>query len=252
MTALLRALSAESLKLRGTLALWMCAVAPAVVVVVYVLQITFSEFRGARPAPGEAWPLFTQATLALWGFLMVPLFVTLQAALLAALEHNGNQWKHLLALSPPRHVHYLAKLLALAGMLVLAQLAMAALLPLGGWVLMQVKPSFGMTGAPPWGLMFERLAVMSAATLLLVALHTWISIRWRSFAVAVGIGMGATVMGFLIGQSARFGPWYPWSLPVQALASDPGRSGQVMLYSLAGAALVTLAGLWEFRRAEYA
>jgi hypothetical protein len=32
MNALLRAMSAESLKMRGTLALWMCLVAPATVV----------------------------------------------------------------------------------------------------------------------------------------------------------------------------------------------------------------------------
>ena len=37
MNALARALWAEQLKLRGTLALWMCVVAPALVVGVYVL-----------------------------------------------------------------------------------------------------------------------------------------------------------------------------------------------------------------------
>jgi hypothetical protein len=42
MSAQLRALSAELLKLRGTLALWMCVIAPAVVVGLYVLQVSFS------------------------------------------------------------------------------------------------------------------------------------------------------------------------------------------------------------------
>ena len=43
MSAQLRALSAEMLKLRGTLALWMCVIAPAVVVGLYVLQVSFSK-----------------------------------------------------------------------------------------------------------------------------------------------------------------------------------------------------------------
>ena len=221
MSPLLRALWAERLKLRGTLAVWMCLVAPAVVVGVYVLQITFSSFPASRaPAtPEEAWAAFVQATLVLWAFLMLPLLVTLQAALLAGLDHQGNQWKHLLALAPPRRVHYLAKLFALAVLVGLSQLAMFALLPLGG-------------------------------ALLMVALHTWIALRWRSFAVAVGVGMGATVMGFLIGQSGRFGPWYPWSLPMQTLASDPAVAPQVIVYSALAAAAVAVLGLAWFQRSE--
>lgn len=252
MSPLLRALWAERLKLRGTLAAWMCVVAPAVVVGVYVLQISFSNFPASRsPMPGdEAWAALVQAVLVLWAFLMLPLLVTLQAALLAGLDHQGNQWKHLLALAPPRHVHYLAKLLALAALVGLSQLAMFALLPLGGAVLMLAKPAFGLAGTPPWGLLARELGEIYAACLLLVALHTWIALRWRSFAVAVGVGMGATVTGFLIGQSGRFGPWYPWSLPMQTLASDPAVAPQVVAYSALAAVAVAALGLAWFRRCE--
>lgn len=252
MSALLRALSAERLKLHGTLAAWMCLVAPAVVVGVYVLQISFSNFPANRaaPSPDLAWASFVQATLVLWAFLMLPLLVTLQAALLAGLDHQGNQWKHLLALTPPRRVHFLAKLLALAALVALSQLAMLVLLPLGGMVLSVVKPAFGLLGGPPWGVLVRDLAEIYAACLLLIALHTWIALRWRSFAVAVGVGMGATVMGFLIGQSGRFGPWYPWSLPMQTLASDPAVAPQVAAYSVVAAVAVAGLGLAWFQRSE--
>lgn len=254
MTALARALWAEQLKLRGTLALWMCGVAPALVVGVYVLQITFSKFPARLDDVDgpKAWQALVQATLVLWAFLMLPLLVTLQAALLAGLEHQGQHWKHLLALAPPRRVHYLAKLLALLAMLALSHAAMFALVPLGGAVLMATKPAFGLAGAPPWAMLATTLATILGATVLLAALHTWIAMRWRSFAVAVGVGMGATVMGFLIGQSARFGPWYPWSLPVQVLAEDPHVAGRVLALSLAGGVVATLAGLAWFRRIEAA
>src|SRR5687768_8102979 len=99
MSPLLRALSAEALKLRGTLALWMCLIAPATVVALYVLQMTFMDY-GKRPAlpPADAWMMFAQSVLVLWALLMLPLFVTLESALLAGLEHANQQWKHLLAL----------------------------------------------------------------------------------------------------------------------------------------------------------
>ncbi|KFL35638.1 ABC transporter permease [Arenimonas donghaensis] len=252
MSALARALWAERLKLRGTLAAWMCLVAPAVVVAVYVLQITFSNFPASRVpmTPAEAWAGFVQATLVLWAFLMLPLLVTLQAALLAGLDHQGNQWKHLLALPTPRHTHYLAKLAALGALLALSQLSMFVLLPLGGVLLSVTKPAFGLAGAPSWSALAGDLAGIYFACLLLVALHTWIALRWRSFAVAVGVGMGATVMGFLIGQSGRFGPWYPWSLPMQTLATDPAVATQVTTYSVAAAVLVTALGVAWFRRSE--
>lgn len=254
MSPLARALWAESLKLRGTLAAWMCVVAPAVVVAVYVLQVGFTNFSTRQPPPPgpEVWALLVQSVLVLWAFLMLPLLVTLQAALLAGLDHQGNQWKHLRALPLPAGAHYGAKLLAL-GLLVLAsQLAMFVLLPLGGAVLMALKPAFGLAGAPAWGELALRLGMIFAASLLLVAVHAWIALRWRSFAVAVGTGMAATVMGFLIGQSGRFGPWYPWSLPMQTLASDPALPAQVALYSAATAVVVAVLGLAWFRRAEMA
>ena len=109
MNALSRALSAEMLKLRGTLALWMCLVAPATVAVLYMLQMTFMDWDKRPPMTGqEAWTMYAQAVLALWSILMLPLFLTLEAALLAGLEHGNQQWLHLLALPLPRGAHYLA------------------------------------------------------------------------------------------------------------------------------------------------
>ena len=155
--ALLRALHAERLKLQGTLALWMCLVAPALVMAVVVLQLLISEQRDTLSAD-QAWMRLSMGVTALWSFLMLPLFVTLEAALLAQLEHGGNQWRRLLALPLPREVHYLAKLIALAAMLLAAQVAILLLVALGGGVLMVFKPEFGLAGPPP----FDFLATAAA------------------------------------------------------------------------------------------
>jgi hypothetical protein len=251
MRALLRALHAESLKMRGTLALWMCLIAPAVVVVLYVLQMSFSRIP-TRPAvdPAMAWKVFSQSVLALWLFLMLPLFVTLQSALLAGLEHGERQWKHLLALPVPRSVHYLAKLLMLAAMLAAAFALLLLLLPVGGLVLMWLKPQFGLAGAPDWLWLLATAARAYAAALLIVALQTWIAIRWRSFTVAVAVGMGATVAGFLIGQSERFGHWYPWTMPLQVMAGNGVHASFVVVAGLVGGGLVAALGLADFLRRE--
>lgn len=253
MNALGRALSAETVKLRGTLALWMCLIAPGVVVGLYVLQISVSRMPpGHAPDPAQAWAMFAQGILALWAFLMLPLFITLESALLAGLEHGDRQWKHLLALPLPRDVHYLAKLAALSVLVAGAFAALLALMPLGAIVLALLKPQFGIGGMPPWQSLLRTAASCYAAALLMVALHTWLAIRWRSFTVAVSVGMSATVMGFLIGQSERFGHWYPWSMPVQVMAGKGQWTSFVVVAGLAGFLVAGLAGLADFRRREFA
>ena len=252
MKALLRALSAETLKLKGTLAAWTCVIAPATVVVLYVLQLTFTRIPAGYVAdPAKAWNGFSQSVLALWLFLMLPLLVTLQAALLAGLEHADRHWKHLLALPVPRGMHFLAKLLVLAGMVLASFAVLVVLLPLGGLALMQLKPAFGLAGSPDVAWLLRSAGIAFAASLLIVAIHAWVSIRWRSFTVAVSIGMGATVAGFLIGQSARFGHWYPWSMPMQVLAGKGEHAMWVVTAGLVGGLAVALLGLVDFRRREF-
>jgi lantibiotic transport system permease protein len=236
MSALIRCLVGEMLKLRGTLALRMCLVAPMVVVGLYVLQMTF---------------MLIKSIIGLWSLLMLPLFITLQAALLAGLEHRDRHWKHLLVLPLPRHAHYLAKTGALLALIALAQTILAALIPLGGWLLSILQPRFGIAGLPPFRTIAALLLPVWICTLLMTSLQLWVSIRWSSFTVAVATGMTATVMGFLIGQSQRFGPWYPWSMSVQVLASQQEHLDRTMLVSLVGAVVVTALALFDFSRREF-
>jgi len=251
MNALARALSAETLKLRGTLALWLSLIAPTVVVALFVLQLTFSNMGDGPPdPPDEAWFMFAQGTLIVWTFLMLPLFVTLESALLAGLEHANHQWRHLLALPVPRGVHYLAKQFVLIGLVALAMAVLLVLIALGGWLLGHLQPRLGIAGPPPWELLLPRIGGVFAAALLIIALHTWLAIRWRSFTVAVSIGMVATVAGYLIGQSDRFGPLYPWSMPAQVLADKGERFEFVVIASVLGAVVVTLIGFVDFLRRE--
>jgi hypothetical protein len=247
--ALGRALYAEHLKLRGTLALWVSAIAPAVIVLLYVLQLSFQNAPKVVPDTATAWLQLGQACLVLWSMLMLPLFITLEAALLGALEHSERQFKHLLALPLPRAVHYLAKLLTLAALLLLAMFVLVVvLMPLGGWLLGMVS-ALPLRGWPPLATWLESAWRIYVCALLIVALHTAIALHWRSFTVVVTIGMSATVMGVRIGQSADYGPWFPWTMPLQPLTQHP-QIAQVMLSSVIAGLLVSLLGAWLFARRE--
>lgn len=211
------ALAAEALKLRGTLAAWMCLVAPVLVALLYVLQLVVS---GSGAASGLDWTSFLRSLLALWALLMLPLFVTLQAALVAGLEHRDRQWKHLLALPVPGRNHYLAKMAAVAAMLSLASLCLMAAAPLAGWLLRWLRPDLGLAGAPPWGWLAWQVAAMTVAAAWMAMLQLWLSLRCSSFSVAIGVGMAATIVGFLVGQSPHYGPFFPWSMPLNTLVGN--------------------------------
>ena len=251
MSAFMRALSAEAVKLRGTLALWMCVIAPATVAGLLVLQILLSaDGRDIDAAPIDIWTGYALGTTQLWAYLMLPLFITLQSALLAGLEHGNQQWKHLLALPLPKGVHYLTKSAAMVAMLALAMLVLFALIPLGGWVIATLNPALAKGGSPPWSLMARNLSSCFAAAMLITAVHTWAAVRWRSFTVAVSLGMTATVIGFLAMQSDRYGFYFPWSMPAHATARDASHVGFVVITGLVGGALVTLAGVLDFVRRD--
>lgn len=115
---LLRVLHAESLKMKRTIALALVVIAPFAVgaLILFVAsQSPFSTLR-MRNAAGNQWMALARLNLLIWAALMLPLFITLETALMAGLDHAGNQWKNLLARPAPRWTFYAAKLLVVMAM----------------------------------------------------------------------------------------------------------------------------------------
>ncbi|HET6587399.1 MAG TPA: ABC transporter permease [Oleiagrimonas sp.] len=250
MKAWWRAVRAEMLKLKHTLALWMVLVAPLAVVALIVIEWTLnSPSKPSTLTPVEAWQGLGRMFFTLWCLLMLPLFVTLQTALLAGLEHGNGQWKHLFALPVPRSVHYLGKLTVVVGMVVASYVLLFILTVPAGFVLMFTAPQMGIVGMPRLGGLVPPVAASLGASLLIATLQTWIALRWLSFTMAVAVGMVATVAGFIIGQS-HYGRFYPWTLPVQAFVKDGAHTGLALALGLVGGLLVAVLGLADFLRRE--
>jgi len=247
LSAFVRVALAESIKLRRTLALRVALLAPLLVVVLYALLVHQRPalFRGRD----DLWQSFAKSICGLWALLMLPLLVTLQAALLAQLEHSDKQWKDLFAQPVPRACYYLAKLL---GAVLLAALSTAVLWAgtfAAGRLLQLFRPELNFAPAIPWAALLLMTRILGLA-LLMIAIQHWVSLRWPSFTVAVGVGIAAVVTGFVLVNSDKFAPWYPWTLTAQAIAERPRTTVNSLAVSIAGFAIVTLAGAWHFSRRE--
>jgi hypothetical protein len=244
-----RALRAERLKLKHTLALWMVLLLPLAVVTLVVLTGSlYSHSSSPSITPAAAWTKLDSGVFFLWCMLMVPLFVTLQTALVAGLEHANDQWKHLLALPVPPGVHYLAKLSIMVLIVLAAYLLLYILIVPAGWILMITAPHRGLAGLPPLADLWQLPLASCGASMLIVALQTWIALRWRSFTLAVSVGIVATVASFVVGQS-RFGNYFPWTLPGQVFQHG-GNLPLTLVVGLGGGVIVAALGLADFVRRE--
>ena len=90
----LRVLHAEILKMRRTIAWKMAILAPGIVVLLAFFaawQAPFSTVN--RFGPDHEWEALTRFCMRLWAILMLPLYIMLQSALLAGLDHAGGQWR---------------------------------------------------------------------------------------------------------------------------------------------------------------
>jgi len=210
MNGFLRALSAELLKVKRTLAFWLTLLAPlSVALMLLMIFLEQGEQIGYRE---NRWYSLTQNSLVGWGLLMLPLFVTLETGLMSALEHSNKTWKQLYALPLPRWTIYAAKQFVSIGLIGLSMIFLLAMVIGVGLLLNQLKPTMGFATPIPWSTIFQAYLFTYLASWLIISLHLWVSAHWPSFVAAMGVGIVATVAGVLVIESDWAGV-YPWTLP---------------------------------------
>jgi len=255
MTMLLRVLHAEALKMKRTIALKMVVLLPSIVVALmlflaYAAPFTFVQNRGIH----NEWAALTTAVLRLWALLTLPLYITLETALVAGLDHTENQWKSLLTRPVARWTFYVAKLIVVAGMVVASTVVLVAGILIDGAILPRIQPQVVFGFPVPWAVILRESSLITGLAFLTITIQHWVSLRWRSFPVAVGVGTVAMVAGFLaaaIGRQIDAWPQYfPWALPMLVVTRPSHDFTAVLLISGAVGLAVAGAGCWDFCRRE--
>lgn len=238
--ALLRCLRAEFSKLHGSLALLLCIAAPVFVAVLMALM--FIRREGNQP-----WEIYLLSHAAVWGYFMLPMTVTALTVLLAQMEHGPRTWNHLLALPLPRMHVYLAKLATAMLLCAAMTLALAVLAPALGHVADAVVPAGALTGPSALERFAGVLARMYASAWLLVAVQLWVALRWRSFVPPLVVGIGGTFVA-VAASGSDLGPYFPWLIPTNALASEPAAAATALFVGIVGGAACSAAMVMDLRR----
>jgi ABC-2 type transport system permease protein len=251
----MRATRVELLKLRRTLALWLSVLIP-LVVIAFTLLGTLARDPGTRIAGRSPWDtLVLNFVFFLWCLVGLPLFVALETALLAGLEHQENTWKHLFALPVPRWSIYGAKLLVGALLIVISSVTICIGVVVEGLTLHMLRPDLGLDLPVPWATIIQYTVTFTLAALLILALQTWVATRWHSFTFALGLGIAGTVAGLLLGVIGRRSPGiagsFPWTLPFVSFAWPEVATTALLIGVIAGVAVAIL-GCWDVCRRDVA
>jgi len=256
---LLRVLHAESLKMKRTIALAMVAIVP---VAVGILTLVYLAAR-ARLSPvgytgtGQSlWKELAYSNLMVWALLMLPLFITLETALIAGLDHSENQWKNLLVRPVPRWTFYVAKLLVVTALTAISTVALVCVAIVIGAVLLWFHPEIPMAFPIPFASMFRQGAQVAGLSFLTLTMQHWVSLRWRAFSVATGTGIVLMVTSYMMAASSTssahpgWEQYFPGALPMLALARQPHNVETALWISTSLGLLVAAVGCWDFCRRE--
>jgi len=242
--SLIRVLRAEMLKLKRTLAFRMVFVAPLLVATLQFFIIWNQKRFGAS---FNLWETLPKGMLAVWAVFMLPLLITLETALINGVEHGEKQWKQIFALPIPRYAVYTAKLLVAQALAAASTLILCALTVLAGLSIARLRPDLPNTSAIPYVWILKHAAFVWLAAWLIISIHTWVSIRWPGFALALGAGIGGTFFA-IFAASARMGKYYPWLLPVNVFTE--GRFATALLLGAVGGVVAAVIGCVEFVRRD--
>jgi lantibiotic transport system permease protein len=244
-------LSAEILKVKRTLALGLSFLAPLLVA---LLTLLIYWQRGSTLGPNgkNVWLMLMQNNLIFWILLILPLFVTLQTALLAQLEHGNKNLKHLFALPVSRGALYAAKQVVAATLIGISSLVLWAAIIVCGLALRTLKPGLGFEAPVPFWPIFECVALAYLASWLIIAIHTWIGMRWPSFVLAMSVGVAVMLIAVILVES-DYPLYFPWTLPggvaMEMLTKGTVARLYLALGCLGGIVTAVLAGL-EFTRRD--
>lgn len=206
MTNFITLLRTEWIKLRRSLALILCFVAPACV-------SGFAALALATAHSGKSWDRHLDEGLAMWSFFMLPMSVTALTILVAQVEHSPRMWHHVLTLPIRRWSLYLAKLIVTLALTVLMQALVFVGLYVAGWLVLTALPGQHPSGDLQLGGMLVGMTAMTIGAVPMIALQLWAALRFRSFVPPLVLGILGTFAA-LVFTAAGTNVYLPWLLPV--------------------------------------
>ncbi len=211
MSVFTASLSAERLKVKNTFIFWLAAAAPLFIL---LLDFAIFYFKGNELiSPGQdPWPVYLRNILMPWNIMFLPMYITLLNALFYSVEHQNNTWKQVLAMPVSKTSVFWSKYLFILAVFLGSIVFMFAAMHASVYLLSVINPALGFYNfnwAVPALVIYLKFTL---AALGIFSIQHFISLKWKSFAVAIGTGIAGTLfcMVLLRWENVHYFPFaYP-------------------------------------------
>ncbi len=195
MQNLIKNVSTEFIKSKKTFAWWLVIIG-AGFMPAFVSFVFLSKWKHLVPQQGHnPWEDFTEMSWKGMGFLYTPFFIVLLTCLFFNIEHKNNTWKHIFTLPILKSSIYLNKLLTLLIFIAIFYILYIPIWIGCGFTVGLIKPQLQLTTHSPDYVSLLSLCFHSfIASLGILAIHFWLSIRFKNMIIPIAIAVVCSVV----------------------------------------------------------
>ncbi|GHA57551.1 ABC transporter permease [Pontibacter akesuensis] len=245
-------LSAETLKLKNTFSLWLAVLAPCALISMYVL-VFWAKGEHMVKDGANAWHAFAAQSFMVYTIMLMPIFIALLTSLTNGIEHKSNGWKHLYSLPLPKGAIYLAKASTVLGLVLLSNAVYVVAYLAAGFFLSLVRPDLGFDVVEGLNIVYITCLKLYLSCFVIVALQFWLSMRWSSFALSMGVGTVA-IITVMVAMRWEHIHYYPFAYPLMTVMTFPKGNDvqqvfvEPVLLSLGSGLLIFILGYFDVAR----
>ena len=251
----LNSLQSEWLKTKNSAASWLCLAGGFFLPVIFLIGFFKNHNSINKIDPRyNAWLVYNKQIWEFMGFFLLPMGVVLTAGLIAQIEYRNNSWKQVHATPQTYLAIFLAKFLAILGLVLKFFLFFNI-----GMLVSAIVPSLLFEGhlprqAFPFIPLLRFNALIFITTLPVLALHYMISLLFRNFLVPVGLGLLGIVGSILLLKGWSHAWLIPYTPGMLLMMGKEAMPPHVNIYALCFgyfAAIMTISYfLYSLRKAK--
>ncbi len=218
---LIRSIQAELIKLKYLPILWLCAtVVFAILLVVFTSH--YIDVNSVATLGRSPWLKIKTASAAIFSVFMIIPFVVLFISAAVYIEHQAKGWKQQYTVSTSRAAVFFSKLLSLLLVILITLFILIIGLIACAYLLNFLLPELEFNYYKiPIFIFFKTLAHTFLATLGVIGIQYFLSLRFKGFLIPAGFGIVAFIIGIILGSvNNPLAVYYPYSYPI--IAQDYG------------------------------
>lgn len=205
---------AEFLKSKGTAAFWLTVVGAAFVPVINFIRLVARPDHFVRIFKDNPWQRIINDNWEAATIFLLPMYVILVTSLVVQIEYRNNTWKQVYTLPRTLADIFFSRFIVIHSLILFCFILFNASIILTSCAANLVQKQYTFFDhAVPWKRMFLLIVKTYFSVLAITSIQYWLSLRFRNFIVATGIGLGLLITGLIIHSWDRL-YYYPYMYPM--------------------------------------